>query len=303
MSNNNYKSNRKPYNKSGKPDFKRKNDGKEGGNFRNFRENVNSQNANSRPVPVQDVKFKLKGENTLCSFMVLKESDSTLTLQNLGNLLNSSINHIAISIYEKEFESTKSLILNTFEKHKEILSFISYEKASFDVHNKAFAVKKSDIFLITHSGMETRNYAVEILKRYLQKDGNLASVPTIYSNNGVIQKYCVRILTLAMQIKMLFSQEAKNHFIMMERGEVGYYKIHKIQATFAPFAVNSKAFESTGGFKNTRDDSSSIFAFFKNINKNGAVLFVPSARFVQHAKPKESICFMAKFRYFLTNVL
>jgi hypothetical protein len=154
-----------------------------------------------------------------------------------------------------------------------------------------------------HSGVEARPYSIEILKRYLQKDGILASVPTVYGKNGVIKKYAVRILNLVMQVKMLFSDSAKKNFIMMERGEAGYYKIHKIPATLAPFAINSKVFSSVGGFANTGDEISARLAFFQKVNNDGAVLFVPSARFAEHDKPNENISVVAKFRYFLTNVL
>ena len=89
---------------------------------------------------------------------------------------------------------------------------------------------------------------------------------------------------------------------MMERGETGYYKIHKIPATLAPFAVNSKAFAEIGGFEKTKDEESSRFTFFKKLNKHGVTSFVPTARFVEIQSAKPSVCFATKLCYFIKNI-
>lgn len=301
---------RKPYKKHEKPYNKNRKDGDFNKNYANKRKNVDfrpnflentdeKKEFSHRQTPIN--QFKLKGENTLCSFAVIENSQNSEILNSIDSIINS-FNKIVVSIVESEFDKIKKLITEKYPEQEEKFAFKTYKKFSFELHNDAFKVCESDIFFVTHSGICAREYTIEILKRYLQKENNLVCVPNVYGEDGQIKKYSRRILTFVIQIKMLFSSNAKKQYIMMERGEIGYYKIHKVSATLAPFAVNSGAFKEIGGFSNNRDDSSATFTFFKQLNKHGVALFIPFARLFENKKPQENICFVVKSFYFIKNI-
>lgn len=291
-----YQNKKRDYNSSGKDSAKRSN--------QNYRPNIeDSQNKPQTKSLNNDLR--LDGNSMVCSFIILEDHDSRLTFKILENILQSNtMDGIIVSIHDKSFENTKSIILEHFNDYNNVFVFQQYDAENMlDIHNKAFETKKSDIFVITHSGIEPRPYSLDILKRYLYKENTVAVAPTVYTEDGQIQKYSTRVPTLLMQIKIILgSKIATQELTMMERGEAGYYKIHKIASTVAPFAVNSKAFRQAGKFVMTRDAQSSRFIFFKNINKLGTVLFVPNARMIEHQTPKSELCLLSKIRYFITNV-
>lgn len=287
---------KRDYKSSDKDSYKRPN--------KNYRPNGESSQ-NVRQYKSLSDDLKLEGKSTLCSFVILENHDSRLTLKILDDIVKSeTMNNIVVSIHEKSFESVKSAISEHFKGRQDIFIFHQYCCCNINnIHNKAFKTRESDIFFVTHSGMEPRPHSLNILKSYLYKENTIAVAPTVYTESGQIQKYSVRIPTLCDQIKvMLGSRTTAQKLMMMERGESGYYKIHKVIGTFAPFAVNSKVFKRSGMFTLTRDEKSSRFTFFKKANKLGTVLFVPSARMIEHQSPEPNVCLLSKICYFITNV-
>ena len=255
----------------------------------------------------QNSKFILnEGEGiTMCSFFVFNNSDPRLVMQILSGVLHENIHNLVISLHKDNATKIQEEILERFKEHKNKIFFQEYlNESEFAMHNLAFKTYKSDAFFVTNSNMEPRLYSLEILRKYLSRENSVVTVPTVYDESLVIKKYSIRFPTLLSRLKILFgSKTEQQRSIMMERGEVGYYKIHRISASKSQaFFVNSRAFESVGMFSKSRDTDITLLKFFKKIGKCGFVLFIPTARFIEHEGRFARKCSFSKARYFMTNV-
>jgi hypothetical protein len=242
---------------------------------------------------------------TMCSFFIFNSSNPRLVIQILSIILQENLNNIVISLHKNNTTNIQKEILTQFREHHKKISFQEYlNESEFTMHNLAFQTHKSDAFLITNSNMEPRLYSLEILRKYLSRENSVATVPTVYDKSLTINKYSIRFPTLLSQLKILFGSTTESQkAIMMERGEIGYYKIHKISASKSQsLFINSKAFESIGMLPKSKDSQINLLKFFKKINKCGSVLFIPTARFIEHEKRFARKSLFSKACYFMTNV-
>ncbi len=253
-------------------------------------------------------KIKLKGRKILCSFVILPSSDFEFTMDTLQDIASEDIANIVISIPTEAFSSTVQYIEENMQDVKDRFTFASYyPKASeFQVHNNAFKIAKteSDIFFATNSAMLSREYAIEILRKYLSRENSVAVVPTIYNQSCEIQKYCMRFPSLLTKIKcMLGCKKTTAKLCMMERGNVGYYKIHRTDISLSQsLFVNSSIFKTIGMFPKCRDANSALYSFYKKLSKHGTTLFVPTSRFIEIQPRKAKSCLFSRMCYFLKNV-
>jgi len=264
-------------------------------------------NSKKESVKFDLKKIKLNGNKTICSFVILTEHDFEKTIDILQDIASESIENIIISIPLEEFSQTVHFIEQNLQNEKEKFTFISYSKSTSELksHNKAFKIYESDIFFVTNSSMAPREYSIEILRKYLSREHSVAVVPTVYNEDLEIQKYCLRFPSLITKLKCLFGcKKTEAKLCMMERGDVGYYKIHRTDISLSQsVVVNSAIFKAVKMFPtHSRDTKCSTFSFYKKLSKYGTTLFVPTARFIEIKPHKQKCCFFSKACYFLKNV-
>lgn len=267
-----------------------------------FENNHKPKNEKPKTEKYDTKQIKLNGEKTLCSFVISKESNITKTLHILEKLSTENINNLVISIPHSEFSEISTKISEL--KIQIPTDIISYSSTEFQAHNNAFQMHESDIFLVMSSSIEPRPYAIEVLKRYLSREYSVAVVPTVYNANLEIQKYCLRFPSIISKFRCIFGcKKTAKKLIMMERGDSGYYKIHRTDASLSQsFVVNSKIFKQIKMFPKYKDTKTTIFMFYKKLSQYGTTLFVPSSRFIEHKTLTKTTCIISKICYFLKNV-
>ena len=253
-------------------------------------------------------KIKLKGRNILCSFVILPSSNFDSTMDTLQDISSEDISTIVISIPSETFSSTVQYIEENMQDVKERFLFASYstKTSEFQVHNNAFKLAKNenDMFFATNSSMIAREYAIEILRKYLSRENSVAVIPTVYNKECEIQKYCLRFPSLITKLKCLLGcKKTKTKLCMMERGSSGYYKIHRTDISLSQsIFVNSSIFKTIGMFPKCRDSHSALYSFYKKLSKYGTTLFVPTARFIELQPRQQKCCIFSRMCYFLKNV-
>lgn len=244
-----------------------------------------------------------KDNYTLCSYVVLNNFEIDTVIKSIGIII-AEVNHIVVSLSHKHYDAITTAINESFQKTEKI-SFNTYNNDyDLSIHNNVFKKEKSDIFLTTNSSVMPRTYAIQILKRYLYRDQNVISIPSIYDISTSQKKYSLRFPTLFSKILQIFgSKKEQIKSTMMERGEGSYYKIHKIPASKSSvLCINSKVFKDVGGFPKVCDTFISSLKFFKKIHKYGNTLFVPTARFIETSQRSEKVSIIRRFFYFIVNV-
>lgn len=295
--------------RKGKPQYGTKNKGR--GNFNRDRGNKPTHHIKPNPYQNKDTtqivtqKFPISEEkqNVLCSFVILQNGNLDLLRNTLKIFSRENIlSHIVISLHSSFFQIQHE-IEKYFDKNKTTITIYTSESEN-ELHNKAFVTKESDVFIITNSNIEPRQYATEILTKYILRNDCLASSPLVYNPLLEIQKYCMRFPTFLIHIKILFGSKAeKDRLYMMERGEGGYYKIHKIGLSISQiFAVNSQAFASIGLLPTTSDNTINKLRFYKKIAKNGITLHISNARCIENASLPSGRNIFLRLFYLLSNV-
>ena len=165
---------------------------------------------------------------------------------------------------------------------------------------------KSSLFLTLTSNVEIRKYSIEKMISFLSKDDDVFAVaPKFYSDSSEIVKTCRRFFSI-WNFLPEFSNFIKNknleHF-MMERGEVGYYSIHRIDYStldcmlFITDQLNKvKSFSSR--FKNADlRDASFCQKLYKKTK--GKIMFYPHSRvLLKKNNFSEKPEFYEKLKYF-----
>lgn len=268
-----------------------------------------------KPIKKDAVKFdltkiKLKGRKILCSFVILQGSNFDSTMDTLQDIASEDIANIVISIPTDAFSETVQYIEENLQDVKERFTFASYTQnlSEFQVHNNAFKVasqkNESDIFFITNSSMLPREYSIEILRKYLSRENSVAVIPTVYNQALEIQKYCLRFPSVLTKLKCLLGcKKTTAKLCMMERGNAGYYKIHRTDISLSQsLFVNSAVFKTIGMLPKCRETNSALYSFYKKLSKHGTTLFVPTARFIELEPRKTKCCIFSRVYYFLKNV-
>jgi hypothetical protein len=255
-------------------------------------------------------KIKLKGRNILCSFVVLQGSNFDSTMDTLQDIASEDIANIVISIPTDSFSNTVQYIEENLQDVKEKFTFASYtiKTSEFQIHNNAFKVasqrNESDMLFATNSSMMPRQYSIEILRKYLSRENSVVVIPTVYNQALEIQKYCLRFPSVVAKLKCLLGcKKTTAKLCMMERGNAGYYKIHRTDISLSQsLFVNSAIFKTIGMFPKCRDSHSALYSFYKKLSKHGTALFVPTARFIELEPRQAKRCIFSRVCYFLKNV-
>ncbi len=255
-------------------------------------------------------KIQLKDRRILCSFVILQGSNFDSTMDTLQDIASEDIANIVISIPTESFSSTVHYIEENLQDVKERFTFASYttKTREFQVHNNAFKIasqkNENDIFFATNSSMIAREYSIEILRKYLSRENSVAVIPTVYNQALEIQKYCLRFPSVIAKLKCLLGcKKTTAKLCMMERGNAGYYKIHRTDISLSQsLFVNSSIFKTIGMFPKCRDSNSALYSFYKKLSKHGTTLFVPTARFIELEPRKTKRCIFSRVYYFLKNV-
>ncbi len=268
-----------------------------------------------KPVKKDVIKFditkiKLNGRKILCSFVILQGSNFDSTMDTLQDIASEDIANIVISIPTDAFSETVQYIEENLQNVKERFTFASYTQnlSEFQVHNNAFKIasqkNESDIFFVTNSSMLPREYSIEILRKYLSRENSVAVVPTVYNQALEIQRYCLRFPSVLAKLKCLLGcKKTTAKLCMMERGNAGYYKIHRTDISLSQsLFVNSAIFKTIGMFPRCRDSNSALYSFYKKLSKHGTKLFVPTARFIELQPREMKRCVFSRVCYFLKNV-
>jgi hypothetical protein len=207
-----------------------------------------------------------------------------------------------ISGLKKKFEGSFGvLFFNPKSKMK-----ASSPQNSAKVHSEVFNAFKSNFFLTLDGSAVLRPFSVEKMISFLCKEGDtLAVSPKFYTSSGEIIKSCRRFPSI-WNFLPEFSDFIKNkntEHLMMERGDVGYYSIHRVDYSsldcmlfLTDALAKIKSFSS--GFKNQDiRDAKICKKFYKKTG--GKIIFYPHARVVLHgnefdAKPS----LMEKIKYY-----
>lgn len=262
-------------------------------NFKNKRNETDGRPFIERKPKIEqpEPKFSLGDEKAICSFVVLSGCDVSVVVASIDIIKNSAE---TIVIWVPSNNDTTIEAIENIKSEKIVVQKYTNESET-DLHNRVFDEYSSDIFIVTNSNVQPRPYALNILKKYLFHDSSVITVPTVYNTNTHILHYCLRFPKLISYIKILCGVKSeKQRLVMMERGENGYYRIHRVDASKSQLMViNSNALRSIGGKLSVCSDSTvKSLDFYKRILKSGGItLFVPTARIIEHSKatPKGSI--------------
>jgi hypothetical protein len=203
---------------------------------------------------------------------------------------------IVISFENQDEKQLVSNIKKKFEGSFGVLFFNPKSKMtsssvqnSAKIHTEVLHAFKSNFFLTLDAEISIRPFSVEKMISFLCKEGDtLAVSPKFYTPSGDAVKSCRRFLAI-WNFLPEFSDFIKNkniEHLMMERGDVGYYSIHRVDYSsldcmlfLTDALLKIKSFSS--GFKN-QDLRDSIICkkFYKKTG--GKIIFYPHARVVTH---------------------
>jgi hypothetical protein len=208
-----------------------------------------------------------------------------------------------ISSLRKKFESTFGVL---FFNPKSQLKASSSQNSAI-IHTEVLHTFKSNFFLTLDGNIAIRPFSVEKMISFLCKEGDtLAVSPKFYSQSGEIIKSCRRFLSI-WNFLPEFADFIKNknvEHLMMERGDVGYYSIHRIDYSsldcmlfLTDALIKVKSFTSCFANQNIRD-SKICKKFYKKTG--GKILFYPHARAIisENFTLDEKPTLMEKIKYY-----
>lgn len=176
------------------------------------------------------------------------------------------------------------------------------------VHQEVLNSFKSHFFMTLIAGINLRPFSLEKMLSFLAKPGDTVAVsPKFYTSDGEIIKSCKRFFTFSelfnkgKEIKEIDNPE---HF-MMERGEIGYYSIHRIDyGSLDCMLFLSNALIKAGGInvKSCNKDFRDAQICKKLAKKgSGKVIFYPHARVISNIEGHSlSLSMIEKLKYVLS---
>lgn len=164
----------------------------------------------------------------------------------------------------------------------------SYDNSTQDeaaLHNEVFETFKSELFLMMNSRAISSPFAIEKSIKFLCKPGSGVGIfPKFYDSKGVFIQSCRRFAKIwdLMPTFCSFIAKKKLEHKMMERGEIGYMSIHRVDWSFADFfLILSDVFKVAGKMPVSRCENGRDSGLCKKIysKSNGSTItFFPSAR-------------------------
>lgn len=175
------------------------------------------------------------------------------------------------------------------------------------IHYEVFKSFKSQFFLMLEASIIIREFSLEKMISFLCKDTEtLAIAPKFYTTEGNIIYNCKRFFTFNDFFGS--NEEKKKEHFMLERGDVGYYSIHRVDySSLECILFLSDALSKIGKFstsfkeKDVRD-ASLCNKFYKKAG--GKIIFYPHSRVIKTTKNEdEKLSTMSKIKYILKNKL
>ena len=154
------------------------------------------------------------------------------------------------------------------------------------VHNEVFNSFKSDFFLSINSMILMQDLGIEKMIKFLSKPShNIAISPKFYDSNMHFVKSCRRFKTFLDIIPPFLKslQKRSIRLEMMERGEIGYCSIHRIDWSFnSCMFFLSEPFKLSGGFVTSSSMEVISEKTCKKFAKigSGEIVFLPSVKCV-----------------------
>lgn len=216
--------------------------------------------------------------------------DKNIDKQIISNIKRKFENAFGVFFFNPKAKLTNNKTINSSIIHTEVLN-------SF----------KSQFFLTLDASIIMKEFAIEKMINFLCKDGEtLAIAPKFYNQDGSIVYNCRRFF----RMNDFFTkniEKQKEHF-MLERGDIGYYSIHRVDySSLDCLLFVTDALMKIGKFPTSfkeQDvrDASLCNKFYKKTK--GKIIFYPHARVVKTIKEvEENISFMSKIKYILKNRL
>lgn len=309
------------YNNNNKRDYK---NGNSGNNKYNNNNGSNSGNYNNHRRG-QDVKNDKKGpqrpssENTLSfiknpsgflivSLFVPAKSSFLAVSNTIDSVLK--VDHKKKIVISFEDPTDKSLIASMKKKFEGAFGiFFLNQKGnaslqnSSNLHTEVLNAFKSSFFLTLTAGVVMREFALEKMILFLCKPTDtVAVIPKFYkSDDKTIVQNCRRFFS---PISVFKSNRSLEHY-MMERGEVGYYSIHRVDYSSLDcmlFLTEALLLcKKIPAIKNTEVRNAIFCRRFAKKTK-GKIMFYPHSRVVSSSVESEVIPFFDKLKYSLRSI-
>jgi hypothetical protein len=315
---------RKPYNKEGgRESSNRDGYNREGRNNynREGRDGEKRQYGEKKYIPRERKEVPKGGKSfeknpngfLVISLFVKSETPSKDTISSIESAL--AIDHKKKVVITFESQKNKQEIADIKKKFANAFVLFFTPKAKMGsnstknssvVHSEVLHTFKSQLFLTLDANIKIREYSVEKMISFLCKDGDTCAVaPKFYNKAGDIIKNCKRFFSIWNFLPEVsnFIKNKNIEHVMMERGDVGYYSIHRVDYSsldcmlfLTDQLIKIKSFNKSFNNQDLRD-ASVCRKFAKKTG--GKIIFYPHSRVViNQENPKQSPTIAEKIKYF-----
>lgn len=276
-------------------------------------DNKKFERNNEKPQTTTNLFTKNPNGFLIVSLVIKKETPSNIAMNSIESVLSCEQKKKVVISFEDATDKTFiSSIKRKFENAFGVFFFTpkatlagSYSQNSAKIHTEVLHAFKSNFFLAMDANVALRPFALEKMISFLSKEGDtIAVAPKFYNSSKDFLKTCRRFFTM----KDLFhsSNETKLEHLMMERGEVGYYSIHRVD--YSPldcmlFLTDAllKVGTFTSAFAN-QDLRDSTFCKKLYAKSKGKIIFYPHSRAIVNGNLEETQpSMMEKAKYLLMN--
>jgi hypothetical protein len=288
---------------------------REGGERRRYDNNNPKFQKNEAAVSKSEFQKNPMGFLVVSLFVKAKTNFNTIADSIESAMKIDSKKKIVISFEDKNDKSTISSIKKKFEGAFGVFFYTpkgnlksNSSLNSSMIHTEVLNSFKSNFFLTLDANIAVREFSVEKMIGFLCKPGDVLAVsPKFYSLEKEIVHGCKRFFTLK---DFLPSSESKKktrtdeHF-MMERGEVGYYSIHRIDyGNLDCMLFLTDALLKIKSFSCFTNQDLRDAITCKNFSKKtkGKIMFYPHARVLSSEPVEEKPSTLEKIKYLLASI-
>jgi hypothetical protein len=290
-------------------------EGRDGGERRRYDNNNPKFQKNDASASKSEFQKNPMGFLVISLFVKAK-TDFNIVADSIESAMKiDSKKKIVISFEDKNNKSLISSIKKKFEGAFGVFFYTPKGKMKSNstlnssmIHTEVLNSFKSNFFLTLDANITVREFSIEKMIGFLCKPGDVLAVsPKFYSLEKEIIHNCKRFFALK---DFLPSSESKKktladeHF-MMERGEVGYYSIHRVDygnldcMLFLTDALLKIKSFSCFSSQDLRDAMTC-----KNFSKKtkGKIMFYPHARVLSSEPAEEKPSTVEKIKYLLASI-
>ena len=276
-------------------------------------DNKKFERNNEKPQTTTNLFVKNPAGFLIVSLVIRKDTPSNIAMNSIESVLACEQKKKVVISFEDATDKTFiSSIKRKFENAFGVFFFTpkaalggSYAQNSAKIHTEVLHAFKSNFFLTMDANVALRPFALEKMISFLSKEGDtIAVAPKFYNSSKDFLKTCRRFFTM----KDLFSSsnETKLEHLMMERGEVGYYSIHRVD--YSPLDCMlflTDALLKVGTFTSTfanQDLRDATFCKKLYAKSKGKIIFYPHSRAIVNGNLEEAQpSMMEKAKYILMN--